>query len=122
MRGQLQGACTFHDGGGGFVPPSCLCLTSWGVEACRELVGVAPRWGTSLAASFVRVRGSCWVCEVFVAARMLLRHPPSFPSSPGVGRHKYMGTVTMACMTLCPKDATQSEAEINEVGPLNCNE
>ena len=61
------------------------------------------------------------MCEVFAVARVLSRCPPSFPSSPGVGRHKYAGTVMTACVTLSPKDTTWSEAEINEVGPLNCN-
>ena len=38
------------------------------------------------------------------------------------GSLKYAGTVTTVYMTLWPKDATRSEAEIKEeVGPLNCN-
>ena len=58
---------------------------------------------------------------MFAVARVLLQCPPSFASSPRVGRHKYVGMVTTTCVTLCPKDATWSEAEINEVGTLNCN-
>ena len=53
MSGQLWGTCIFHNGGGGFVLPSHPCLTSWGVEACRELTGVATRMGNFLGGQFL---------------------------------------------------------------------
>ena len=33
------------------------CLTSWGVEACRELAGVAARMGNFLSSQFCQGEG-----------------------------------------------------------------
>ena len=57
MSGRPWGACTFHDGGGSFVLPSRPCLTSWGVEACRELTGAAARTGNFLSGQFCQGEG-----------------------------------------------------------------